>query len=652
MRLKRHFLLFSVGIILPSVFLIYLGFSSLAAEKEVREKEVAERLGSSVEYWVTQVDAALQAAMEEHKGWQVSAVMDAQERWIDPFHESLEFSWPDLPARRAARLAVIEHTENSEKDYTKAADAYNFLAWDLESEPWKATLLLRAAGCWRKAHAWAQAEESLKHIGRGFSDVRNDRGIPFGLLAATDLADVYAASGQINLAIDKALDTLAAIQRRAWILAWKDEKIFAQRLHGHLSEWAPQMTEVQHTRWRSLAQTLNARAERVQMLEVWKADDWPRVQAILRAQGRMDQPTLVWPDHDEDLALWIHPEIDPDSGLRVRTQIAWCKREVIEELWRHSVRGSSIEAGFTAQLHPVSKSAVDGVKRRFDRIVPPMEFCVQATGSSHDAYVATRKKIFWTILFMTGVIFIVSLRVSWQSLEREMEVSWLKVRFIDNVTLKIKTPLSIIEFIAQKMKLKGYKNSQEAEEYYHLLQEDTARLKHVTEDVLDFSRLLDNRVPYPFVKFDWGPSLRRTIDIFLKSKLWRGVTIEYTSALSTCLIEGHEEVLARAVLNVLENAVHYSPSDRMAIQVLLRREEDHAVLDIVDQGDGISRSEQTLVFDRFYRGASAQERSIAGAGLGLTVARYIIQAHHGTITLQSTLGKGSTFTIRLPLFPG
>jgi two-component system sensor histidine kinase MprB len=163
--------------------------------------------------------------------------------------------------------------------------------------------------------------------------------------------------------------------------------------------------------------------------------------------------------------------------------------------------------------------------------------------------------------------------------------------------------------------------------------------------------LMDNRVPYPFSRFDWVPSLRQTIDVFRQSDRGRGVPIDFTSSLAACVIEGHEEALARAVLNVLENAVQYSPPDRVELRVLMHREGDHVLLDIVDQGDGISPSEQALVFDRFYRGASAQERSIPGAGLGLTLARYIIHAHQGTLTLQSTLRKGSTFTIRLPLFP-
>jgi len=651
MRLNRLFLLLGVGIIMPSIFLMYLGFSSLRAEKRLREKEVTERLGTSVDAWMLQVEASLQAAMEAHEGWQFSAVMDAQGHWIDPFRQAVEFSWPALTARRVARLAAIEHTDVIQKDYLKAADDYDLLAWNLESPPWTAELLLRAARCRRKAQAWAQAEESLDHVSRRYSDLHNEHGVPFGLLAATELAEIYAASSHIDRAINKALDILANLERRAWVVSWTDEKLFAQRLHAHLREWAPHMTEAQESRWQDLAQSLNARAARVQMLEQWQTDEWPRIQAILRAGGRTDRPTLVWPAHNDDLVLWMNPEIDADGGRRVRTEIAWCQRATIEELWRHSIRGSSAQAGFTAQIQPVAKGAVDGVKRRFNTIAPPMELHIRATGSSADAYVATRKRISWAIIFLAGVVFIMALRIARQSLEREVDVAWLSARFVDTLSPKIKALPSITEFIGHKLRLKGYRNPQEAEEYYALLREDTFRLKNIIEEVLDFSLIMGDRAPYPPLRFDWAPSLRQAIDGFRESGLGRGVAIDVASSLAACLIEGHEEALSRAVLILLENAVQYSPPDRVELHVLMRREGDHVLLDVVDHGDGISPSEQALVFDRFYRGASAQERSIPGAGLGLSVARYIIQAHHGTLTLQSTLRKGSTFTVRLPLFP-
>src|SRR6185436_14453664 len=133
-------------------------------------------------------------------------------------------------------------------------------------------------GCSRKAHAWAQAEESLEHISRRYFDVRNEHGVPFGLLAAAELADVYAASGRTERTIDKSLATLANLEHHVWLVPWKDEKFFAERLHGHLREWSPQMTAAQKTRWQTFVKTLNARAARVQMLEDWQADDWPRVQ--------------------------------------------------------------------------------------------------------------------------------------------------------------------------------------------------------------------------------------------------------------------------------------------------------------------------------------------------------------------------------------
>jgi len=651
MRFNRLFLLCSLGVVIPSMILIGLGFFSLRTEKRLREKQVAERLGSSVEVWIMQIDAALQSAMAQHKGWEFSGVLDSEGRWIEPFHQTVEFSWPALSSSSAARLAAIERTESVENSQIKAANDYELLAWNLANPQWKAALLLRAAVCRRKTQAWPQAQESLEHVGRRYADLRNDHGTPFGLLVAIEFAELYAASGHMEHAIDKTLETLTNLEHRGWLLSWKSEKLFTQRLHERLRAWAPSMTEAQKSRWHARIQVFNARAARVHMLEDWQADDWPSIQALLRAEARLDRPTLVWPEHAADLALWINPDMDPDTGQRRRTQIAWCQPTTMEELWRHSNRGSATEAGFTAQIHPVSKSAVDGLKGQLTLLVPPMELRIRATGSSADAYAATRKKMYWTMIVLASVAFVMTLKIMWHSLKRELDVAWLKTRFVTTAFSEIQTPPSIIEFIGQRIRLKGYENSQQAENYYTMLKEEMLRLKNLIEDVLDFSRQMDNRVPYPLIRFDWVPALRQTIERFQQSERGRAAVIDFTLSLPACFIEGHPEALARAVLNVLENAVTYSSPDRGTLRVLLRQQQDHVLLDITDHGDGISLSEQPLVFNRFWRGAAAHKRSLSGAGLGLSIARYIIQAHHGTLTLQSALGKGSTFTIRLPLFP-
>jgi signal transduction histidine kinase len=96
------------------------------------------------------------------------------------------------------------------------------------------------------------------------------------------------------------------------------------------------------------------------------------------------------------------------------------------------------------------------------------------------------------------------------------------------------------------------------------------------------------------------------------------------------------------------NAIQYTPSGEK-VYVVLDRSDHQALIQIQDTGIGIEPSEQKRIFERFYRVSSDRSRGTGGSGLGLAIAQAIVQAHHGSLTVQSELGKGSTFTIRLPL---
>lgn len=115
------------------------------------------------------------------------------------------------------------------------------------------------------------------------------------------------------------------------------------------------------------------------------------------------------------------------------------------------------------------------------------------------------------------------------------------------------------------------------------------------------------------------------------------------------IVVGHEEQLYRLVSNLIINAIQYTPTGGR-VTVILDQSDHYALIEIQDTGIGIAQSEQTRIFERFYRVNSDRSRhSGGGSGLGLAIAQAIAQSHHGSIQVQSLLGRGSTFTMRLPL---
>ena len=113
-------------------------------------------------------------------------------------------------------------------------------------------------------------------------------------------------------------------------------------------------------------------------------------------------------------------------------------------------------------------------------------------------------------------------------------------------------------------------------------------------------------------------------------------------------VTGDVEQLYRLVSNLIVNAIQYTPAGGL-VSVILNSSNDHALIQIQDTGIGIAPEDRDRIFDRFYRVNSDRSRRTGGSGLGLAIARAIVQAHNGSLQVQSELGKGSTFTLRLPL---
>src|ERR1051326_133657 len=113
-------------------------------------------------------------------------------------------------------------------------------------------------------------------------------------------------------------------------------------------------------------------------------------------------------------------------------------------------------------------------------------------------------------------------------------------------------------------------------------------------------------------------------------------------------LNGDKELITRMILNLLDNAVKYTPAGG-EISLALTRQNGNAEIVVRDTGIGIAVMDRKRVFDRFYRVDKARSRALGGAGLGLSIVRWIVEVHGGEIRIDSAPGRGSTFTVDLPL---
>jgi len=229
-------------------------------------------------------------------------------------------------------------------------------------------------------------------------------------------------------------------------------------------------------------------------------------------------------------------------------------------------------------------------------------------------------------------------------------VAELQSNFVSAVSHEFRTPLTsmshLIELLRDRMDMDAARRAR----YYDALEQETGRLRRFVDQLLDFGRVDAGAVRYHFARVQPRALVDVVVDRFRSGPAAQGRTVSTDVDANLPEVEIDEEAFALALNNLLENAAKYSPA-QSPIHVGLHKDDAarNVVVAVRDQGQGIPRSEHQIIFDKFVRGAAAQASGVGGTGVGLALAREIIRAHGGDIRVDSEIGRGSTFSISLPL---
>lgn len=225
-----------------------------------------------------------------------------------------------------------------------------------------------------------------------------------------------------------------------------------------------------------------------------------------------------------------------------------------------------------------------------------------------------------------------------------------KVRreFVANVSHELKTPITSIKGFVETLRDGAIRRPADAQKFLEIVAKQADRMNSIVEDLLLLSRVEQDA---------------REEKVVLEHTPLKGVVLE---AVQVCELKAHEKdikitvnspdgvsarinaaLLEQAVINLLDNAIKYSEPGR-PVDVTVEETAAEVVIRVVDRGSGIEPQHLSRIFERFYRVDKARSRKLGGTGLGLAIAKHIVQAHGGTITVESTPGAGSTFSIHLP----
>ncbi|HXZ41029.1 MAG TPA: HAMP domain-containing sensor histidine kinase [Terriglobales bacterium] len=291
------------------------------------------------------------------------------------------------------------------------------------------------------------------------------------------------------------------------------------------------------------------------------------------------------------------------------------------------------------------------VERNMEGAFPKLTLAIKLHGTTLAAMEQHFVRTSFLILGAISLLLTAGIVLTHRNISREMALARLKSDFVSNVSHELRTPLSLIRLYAETLEMGRLKTPEKCQEYYSIIRKESERLTALINNILDFSRIEAGRKEYDFRETDMRELVHNTLESYRYQIEQNGFAFEERISEDVPPLRVDREAMARSLLNLVNNALKYS-QDRKFIGVNLFRDNGAVKLEVVDHGIGIPVHEQGKIFEKFYRVGDPLVHNTKGSGLGLSLVRHIVQAHGGQVLVDSAPGRGSKFTIALPVNGG
>ena len=232
---------------------------------------------------------------------------------------------------------------------------------------------------------------------------------------------------------------------------------------------------------------------------------------------------------------------------------------------------------------------------------------------------------------------------SFNHMAEELEsVEMLRSDFVNNFSHEFKTPIVSIRGFAKMLKRDDL-TQDEKNEYLDIIITESERLTELATNVLNLSKIEKQSILTDKTHYNVSEQIRRVIALL--DKKWSDKHMEIIFDCEEIMLNANEELMNQVWINLLDNAVKFSPDYGM-VEIKIFQDDTDIVFTIADQGGGIPPETARHIFDKFFQGDVSH--SAAGNGIGLTIARHIIELHHGSISLDTNNQIGAKFIIRIP----
>lgn len=404
----------------------------------------------------------------------------------------------------------------------------------------------------------------------------------------------------------------------------------ADRLEDRLADYGPPLLRSGQRRF--LRTQLRAAVPSRPVPAIAEAEE---LSAAIVSGGRFPSADGFWPS----AVPGVWGLRSADGGAAVFFREATLIRHVEEQLARESGDG---DAAWT--LLPPGSTVPQGLRSR--RLAEPLrDWQIALRHPGADPPAATRsRRVLWVAALIPAVVGLTLL--AGRRVTRQLRTTRLKDDLLATVSHELKTPLSSMRVLVDTLLEGAVADPIQQREYLALIAQENKRLSGLIDDFLTFSRLEHGRYAFEFSRVSMADVIERACTALGERLRSPGCRFETVVEPDLPPVQADRDALVTVLLNLLDNALKYTGPEKHVI-LRARRQRGEIHLEVEDDGVGFSRRVGRRVFERFFQADRRALGSAAGVGLGLSIVKSIVAAHHGHIDVVSQPGKGSRFTVGL-----
>lgn len=477
--------------------------------------------------------------------------------------------------------------------------------------------------------AFEQFQQALSHpgvsvalAGLDVGDARTPAGLPLAPLVAYERARRATGEGEREVLVAEMLE----------LAVGQAPSVVTPKLLGYAEEWGVEVNPWQ-SRWNrdeELRAFLRWHWERVVTTTgaswiQWRGQPW-----FLEVRTVVGRPGVrrVICAHRDELTRAVERASARVEGL---LPTSWNLASALAG--RHLAGPAPGDPGAPEILASV------GERVRLSAVVPD--------SGGFQAGVASQQRILIFTVAGSLIVGFVAFGQSLRAFRRQVALGKAKSNFISSVSHELRTPVASLSLLTERLADGNVTGEDKRAEYYAFLRQECRRLATLIQNVLDVSQIEQGSKHYSFDEIDLGALVRDAVRVMEPAAAAKQVRLELEISSAEIPVEADALQLQQAVVNLIDNAVKYSPQGGR-VQVSVNGRGRAACVEVGDGGAGIDRHEQGKIFERFYRSGSEMNRETVGAGIGLNLVRHCMEAHGGRVEVESAPGEGSRFSLVFP----